>query len=158
MKNALFAVLLAGAVGVAAAKGVSAPGTVDVGIDFSRSFSGASSQNVSGFSIGKSFGQFGLEAGFSRDYKSKDTQNSYSLTGSYPVAQFGKVAVSASAGAAYLDNKRAVDGYALVAGVGASLPLTKRVSFGIDFDRQYGQARVKSSNGNSATASLKYSF
>jgi hypothetical protein len=57
-----------------------------------------------------------------------------------------------------LGNQTGADGYALTVGVGASVPVAKKVSVGLAVDRQYGQERVNSFDGNRVTASVKYAF
>ena len=46
----------------------------------------------------------------------------------------------------------------MTVGLGVSAPVTKKVSVGLDFASQYGQDRVKSSDGNTVTVGLSYKF
>ena len=150
MKKVLITALFAGVVGSAAA--------TEFGITAARDFAGTASRNSTGVSLGQQFGRVDVTAGFERFTKGANDQTRYSLTGSYPVAKFGRVSVAAQAGAAFLDNKTTADGYARVAGVGAVLPVAKHLSLGVDYGRQFGQYRVRTSTGNTVGATLKYSF
>jgi hypothetical protein len=123
-----------------------------------------------GVTVGEKFGKVGVTAGFARSnggssitrptdgaYRDQ-VQNRYSLTAGYDVAKVGPVTVTPKVGVSYLDNARDVNGYAMTVGIGASLPVTKQVSLGLDVARQYGQDRVNQYDGNRAVASLKYRF
>lgn len=149
MKQLAIAALLVLAAGSASA--------VEVGVSTSRDYSGAD-RNGLGVTVGESFGQFGVTAGFERFTRGPVDQDRYSVIGSYTAAKVGMVSVSALGGGAYLDNQRGANGYALVYGVGASLPVAKNVTAGVALTRQVGQDRVQSSDGNKLTASVKYSF
>jgi hypothetical protein len=46
----------------------------------------------------------------------------------------------------------------MTVGAGVSVPVTKSLSAVVAFDRQYGQKKVESFNGNMITGGLKYSF
>lgn len=111
-----------------------------------------------GITAGQTFGKVDVTAGFDRAFSSINRQDRYSVVGGYEVAKLGTVAVNAKAGAAYLENQVGSNGYALTVGVGASLPITKQVSVGVDVYRQYGQSRVTAFDGTYATANVKYSF
>lgn len=111
-----------------------------------------------GVTAGQSFGKVNATAGFNRAFSSINRQDRYSVVGGYEVAKLGQVAVSAKAGAAYLENQASSNGYALTVGAGASLPITKQVSVGLDVYRQYGQERVNAFDTTYATANVKYSF
>jgi len=114
--------------------------------------------NSYGITAGQSFGKVDVTAGFNRAFSTTNRQDRYSVVGGYEVAKLGQVAVSATAGAAYLENQTSSNGYALTVGVGASLPITKKVSVGVDVFRQYGQERVSAFDSTYATAKVKYSF
>jgi hypothetical protein len=114
--------------------------------------------NSYGITAGESFGKINATAGFERSFSLVNRQDRYSVVGGYEVAKLGQVAVSAKAGAAYLENQASSNGYALTVGAGASLPITKQVSVGVDVYRQYGQERVNAFDTTYATASVKYSF
>ena len=66
--------------------------------------------------------------------------------------------VAVKGGAAYLNNQTGQDGYAALVGVGASLPVAKKVALTLDATRQIGQDRVNSFDGNRVTAGVKFSF
>lgn len=123
-----------------------------------------------GITVGEKFGKVGITAGFARSnggtpitiptdgpYKDQ-VQNRYSLVAGYDVAKIATITVTPKLGVAYLDNARDVDGYAMTIGVGASIPVTKKISLTADVARQYGQDRVNQFNGNRVTVSVNYKF
>lgn len=130
---------------------------VEVGVTGTRDYSG-DNRNFGGITIGQHYGAVSATAGFERSTVGGNDQNRYSLVGGYDVAKFGPVTVTPRVGVAYLDNQTGSDGYALTVGVGASVPVTKQVSVGLAVDRQYGQERVNTFDGNRVTASVKYAF
>jgi len=123
-----------------------------------------------GITLGEKFGKYNLTAGFARstggspvtkvtDGKFADvTQTRLSLIGGYDLATLGPVIFTAKVGGAYLDNTREKDGFAATLGAGVSVPVTKQISFGIDYARQYGQKAVSQYDGNRASANVKYTF
>lgn len=123
-----------------------------------------------GITVGEKFGKVGVTAGFARsnggtpvtiptDGPYKDQmQDRYSLVAGYDVAKIGTITVTPKLGVAYLNNARDTNGYVMTVGIGASVPVTKQVSFGVDYARQYGQDRVNQFNGNRLTAGVKYAF
>ena len=147
LKIALAAALLA--VGTAQA--------VEVGITGTRDYSGTD-RNGAGITIGQKVGAVGITGGFERFTAGNNDQDRYSLVVGYDAAKVGPVTVTPKTGAAYLNNQTTADGYALTVGVGASVPVTKEVSVGLDYARQYGQDRVSQFDGNRLTASVKYAF
>ena len=110
-----------------------------------------------GLTVGQKFGDMGVTAGFDRYSKGMDLDK-YSLVGSYDVTKIGTATVAVTAGGAYLDQKNGKDGYAALVGVGASLPVTKQLAATVDYRYQAGQSRVKSLDGSTVSAGLKYSF
>ena len=66
--------------------------------------------------------------------------------------------MAVKAGVAYLNNQTGSDGYAITAGVGASVPVYKDLSATVDYRRQEGQNRVSAFDGNQIAVGLKYSF
>lgn len=149
MKKIVFASLLSLAVTAASA--------LEVGAVVGRDYSGVN-QNLSGITVGQKYGKFGVTAGLERQYTGVNDQNRFSLTGSYDLFNVGPVAVSPTVGVAYLNNQRAADGYAMTVGVGATMPITKKVFVTVDLRRQYGQDRVQNSDGNVVTTGIKYQF
>lgn len=149
MKKIVFASLLA--------LSVTAASALEVGVTVGRDYSGAN-QNLSGIIVGQKYGKFGLSAGLERQYTGSNDQNRLSMVGSYDMVKLGPVSLAPTVGVAYLSNQHSADGYALAVGLGASMPVTKKVSATIDFRRQYGQDRVQSSDGNVVTAGMKYKF
>jgi outer membrane autotransporter protein len=78
--------------------------------------------------------------------------------GSYNLTQVGVATVAVKAGVAYLDQKNSNDGYAALVGAGVSIPVTTKIAATVDYRYQAGQSRVKSLDGNTISAGLKYSF
>jgi opacity protein-like surface antigen len=123
-----------------------------------------------GITIGEKFGRIGITAGFARsnggtpitiatDGPYKDQiQDRYSLVAGYDVAKFGTVTVTPKLGVAYLDNARDSNGYAITVGAGVSMPVTKKITIGLDYARQYGQDRVNQFNGNRIALGTRYAF
>ena len=111
-----------------------------------------------GVTVGENFGAYNVTAGISRFNREANDQTRISLVGSREVYKAGPVSLTGRLGYAYLNNQTGEDGSALTVGVGASAPITKQVSVGLSVDRQYGQNRVSSFDGNVITAGLKYRF
>lgn len=162
-----------------------AASALDLGVNASRTYGGAD-RNGYGLTVGQSFGAFGAEASVDRYTGSGIDQNRWSLVGTMPVATVGKVSLTAKAGVAYLDNQgtltsdsavttcrgrsaqcmtststtssEVANGFAGVVGVGASMPLTDKLSATVDYRYQRGQDRVNAFNGSTVNAGLKYKF
>jgi len=123
-----------------------------------------------GITVGEKFGKVGIAAGFARSsggtpitiptdgpYRDQ-VQDRYSLVAGYDVAKFGPVTLTPTLGVAYLNNARDADGYAMTVGVGASVPVTKKISLTANYARQYGQDRVDQFNGNRVNVGVAYKF
>lgn len=123
-----------------------------------------------GVTVGEKFGKVSITAGFARSnggssitqptdgaYKDQ-VQDRYSLVAGYDIAKIAAITITPKLGVAYLNNARDTDGYAMTVGAGASVPLTKQVSLGLDVARQYGQDRVNQFNGTRITAGVSYRF
>jgi opacity protein-like surface antigen len=123
-----------------------------------------------GITVGKKFGKVGITAGFARSnggssitqptdgaYKDQ-VQDRYSLVAGYDVAKISTVTITPKLGVSYLNNARDTNGYAMTAGIGASMPITKQISLTADYARQYGQDRVNQFNGDRVTAGVTYRF
>mgnify|MGYP003330338433 CR=1 FL=1 len=149
MKKILFATL--------ATMAISASAT-EVGVNGLRDYSGATDRTGYGVTVGEKFGKFGAEVGFNRFTKGANDQDRYSLVGSYDITKVGPVTLAVKAGVAYLNNQTGSDGYAITAGVGASVPVYKDLSATVDYRRQEGQNRVSAFDGNQVAVGLKYSF
>jgi hypothetical protein len=134
-----------------------AASAAEFGVTAGRSYAG-DNRNAVGVNISQHYGAVSATAGVERTTVGNNDQNRWSLVGGYDVAKLGSVTVTPKVGVAYLDNQNGPDGYAMTVGVGASVPVTKTVSVGLDVDRQYGQDRVDQFNGNRVTASVKYKF
>jgi len=134
-----------------------AASAVEVGVTATRDYSG-DNRNFGGITVGEKFGPLGITGGFERSTVGSDDQDRYSLVAGYDVTKLGSVTVTPRVGVAFLDNQTSSNGYAMTVGIGASVPVTKKVSVGLALDRQYGQDRVDQFNGNRITAAAKYSF
>ena len=130
---------------------------LEIGVTGTRDYAGTD-RNGYGLTVGESFGKVGVTAGFDRFTSGANDQDRYSVVAGYDVAKLGIVTVTPKVGAAYLDNQTGSNGYAMTVGVGASMPVTKQVSIGLDIARQYGQDRVQSFDGNRVTAGVRYKF
>ena len=129
----------------------------EVGVNVARDYSGVD-RNAFGVTVGKQIGVINTTVGLSREYRGANDSTTLSLMGGYNVATVGKVALSVEGGAAYQRNQSSASGYALVAGIGAQLPLTNTVSLTADVTRQFGQSRIKDNDGNTVSVGVKYSF
>lgn len=134
-----------------------AASALEVGINTSHTFSGGD-RNALGVTVGQKFGSLGVAVGADRTQVGSNDQTRYSVVGGYDIIKLGPVTVGNKLGATYLANQTGSDGYAVFAGVGTSLAITKTLAATVDFTHQYGQARVASYNGNRLTAGVKYSF
>ena len=130
---------------------------VEVGVNGSYDFGGANDRPGAGITVGEKFGKVGVTAGFDRYTKGTDLDK-YTVMGSYDVTKIGFATLSAKAGVAYLDQKNSNDGYAALIGAGVSIPVTTAVAATVDYRYQAGQSRVKSLDGSTISAGLKYSF
>lgn len=130
---------------------------VEVGVTATRDYSGTD-RNYGGITIGKTYGKVSATAGVERASAGNNDQHRFSLVGGYDAAKVGPVTFTPKVGAAYLDNQFGQDGYAMTVGVGASMPVTKQVTLGLDVARQYGQERVQQFDGNRVTVGLRYKF
>lgn len=149
MKKAILATVIALAATAASA--------VELGVTATRDYSG-DNRNFGGITLGQKYGAVGVTAGFERSTVGGNDQNRWSLVGGYDVAKLGPVTVTPKLGVAYLDNHTGGDGYAMTVGIGASVPVTQKISLTADYARQYGQDRVQQYDGNRLTLGAKYSF
>lgn len=130
---------------------------LDLGITGSRDYAGTGRNGV-GVTVGQSYGKVSATAGVEQFNQGKNNQTRYSLIGGYKVGSVGPVSFGVNGGVAYLENQYAADGFALVVGVGASVPVTNKITATLDVSRQYGQDRVQTLDANKVTAGLKYAF
>lgn len=135
----------------------SAASALEFGVTASRDYSGAD-RNFGGVTLGQSWGKLNATLGAERSIVGGNDQNRFSLVGGYDVARLGPVTVTPRLGVVYLDNQTGSNGYAATVGIGATVPVNKKIGLGLNFDRQYGQERVDSFDGNRVTATVKYSF
>jgi opacity protein-like surface antigen len=110
-----------------------------------------------GVTIGQKFDKVGVTAGFDR-YSNGTDLDKYTVMGSYDVTKIGSATLAVKAGAAYLNQKTGSDGYAALVGAGVSIPVTTKIAATVDYRYQAGQSRVKSLDGSTVSAGLKYSF
>lgn len=130
---------------------------LELGFVGTRDYSGVD-RNGGGITLGQSYGKTNVTAGFERTTVGINDQNRWSLVGGYDVAKVGPLTITPKVGVAHLDNQRGADGYAMTLGVGASVPVNRKVSLTADVTRQYGQDRVQSFDGNRVTLGAKYKF
>lgn len=146
-------ILIATAVALATVSATAA----EIGVTTTRDYS-STDRNSVGITVGEKFGKVGLTAGVERFTKGNNDQDRYTVIGSYDLTKVGPVTVAAKGGAAYLNNQTGSDGFAGIVGVGASYPINKTLSLGLDVTRQIGQDRVNQYNGNLVTAGLRVKF
>jgi len=131
---------------------------VEVGVTGTRDYSGTTDRTGYGVTLGQKFGAVGVVAGYDRFTQSTNDQDRYSLVASYDVTKIGPVTIAVKGGVAYLNNQTVSNGYAVTAGVGASVPVVKNLAATVDYRRQEGQNRVNAFDGNQVAVGLKYSF
>lgn len=130
---------------------------VEVGVVGSYDYGPSNNRAGGGITIGQKFGSVGLTAGIEQ-YNKNENQTKMTLVGSVDVAKVLGATIAVKGGAAYLNNSSSADGYAWIAGVGATYPLTKQWALTADYRYQVGQNRVNQFDGNSALFGVKYSF
>lgn len=135
-----------------------AASALELGVTATRDYSGSTDRNGAGITLGNKYGAVGVTAGFERTTKGANDQDRYSLVAGYDVAKAGPLTITPKVGVAYLNNQTGSDGYAMTAGVGASFAVTKKLSIGVDYARQYGQDRVQQFDGDRVTVGAKVSF
>ena len=135
-----------------------AASALEIGTSVTRDYSGAENRNGAGLSLTQRYGKVGVTAGFDRFTKGENDQDRYSVVAGYDVTKIGAFTVTPKLGVAYLNNQVGENGYAMTVGAGVSTPITKNVSLGLDVARQYGQDRVKASDGNTVALGVSYKF
>lgn len=135
-----------------------AASALEIGTTVTRDLSGTTDRTGGGVTVGQMFGVNTVTAGFERQTAGRNDQDRFSLTVGREVARMKTMSVSAKAGVAHLNNQFGQDGYAVFAGLGVSVPLTKHTAVGVDVTRQYGQERVRQFDGTRVTAGLKFHF
>jgi hypothetical protein len=126
----------------------------EVGITGGRSNRDAGAEDTWGITAKHQIANLDVIGGFTRS----NSADSYSIGSSKNVKSFGPVTVAVKGGFAYVDNKIGTDGYALVVGAGAAVPLNKKLAATVDYSYQLGQDRISSQNGNRVNAGVKFSF
>ena len=129
---------------------------VEVGVNGSIDMANGD-RSGTGVTIGQKFDRVGVTAGFDRYSKGTDLDK-YTVMGSYDVIKVCVATFAAKAGVAYLDPKNANNGYAGLVGAGVTVPVTNKIAATVDYRYQAGQSSVKSLDGSTISAGLKYSF
>jgi hypothetical protein len=102
-------------------------------------------------------GGFTASIGFDRA-TSGVAQDRYSLGVARQLTSVGPLNLQARLGGHYLDNETGATGYALSAGAGVTMPLTKVIGVGLMVDYQWGQERVNAHDGTRVSAGVRFSF
>jgi hypothetical protein len=132
---------------------------VEVGVVGGTDFlNGGYNHGTAGLTVGQHFGDFSVTAEALREVKGNT--NKYNLLGGYDFAKFGTATFTAKAGVAYIDNGtlNSSDRYAGVVGLGASLPVTTKVTATVDYRFQATDNAAKKFQGNTVLVGAKYSF
>ena len=111
-----------------------------------------------GVTVGQKLGAFGVEGAFDRSTRGTVNVNKFSLVGSYNLVKVAGITIAPKLGVSYIDPSVGAEGYAASVGVGASYPLSKKVSLVADYSYQRGQSRVSAFNGNQVSAGVKFAF
>lgn len=135
-----------------------AASALEMGVSASRDYSGPTNRDGYGVTLSHQMGKNSLTLGYDRFTSGANDQDRLSLVAGHDMAKLGAVTIAPKVGVAHLNNQTGADGYAMTVGVGATLPVAKRLSLTVDFSRQYGQDRVKAFDGNRVTIGTKYSF
>ena len=126
----------------------------EVGITGGRSNRDAGAEDTWSITAKHQIANLDVTGGFTRS----NSADSYSIGTSKNVKSFGPVTLAVKGGFAYIDNKIGTDGYALVVGAGAAVPLNKKLAATVDYSYQIGQDVIKAQNGNRVNAGVKFSF
>lgn len=148
IKSVIFSVLLVAATAASA---------FELGINGGQRYAG-SDRDTLGLSLAKKVGVAGAEFDYDQVRNNGIEQERYSVLGTYDVAKFGPIVVTAKGGGAFVDNRTGSDGYAFVVGAGVSYPLTKSVALTTDYRYQIGQSRINQYNGSTLNAGIKFAF
>jgi opacity protein-like surface antigen len=151
MKKILIASLLTMAVTSVAA--------LELGVSAGRDFS-ETNRNYAGVSLRNSYGPVSAELGYQRTSVTDNNQDRWSLVGGYDLVKVGPVQLTPTVGGVYLNNRTTSDGYAMTAGLEASMPIpaVKNLTGVIDYSYQMGQERVNQFNGSRVSVGLRYKF
>ena len=131
---------------------------LEMGVTVARDYSGAENRNGGGVFVGDRAGRGAIQFGFEQFTKGGNNQDRLTVVGSYDLTTVGPVTLAAKGGVAHLNNQTSPDGFAALVGVGASVPLNKSLSLGVDVVRQYGQDRVSQFDGYVVSAGLRVKF
>ena len=152
MKKFAIATMIVLAAGVANAQ--EATSNLEVGLELTR----ADDRDNYGVSATKHFDAVSVTAGVATTRDQADDQQRLSLGLGYDVYTMGPVTLTAKAGAGYLFNEVARDGWVGTVGVGASMPIAANLTATVDYARQYGQDRVSQFDGDRVTIGVRYGF
>jgi hypothetical protein len=134
-----------------------AASALELGVTTARDYAG-DNRNATGVTVGQKLGTVNVTAGFDRATLGTNDQDRYSVVAGRDITKVGPVTVAVKTGVAYLNNQTGANGYAALVGVGASLPVTKTMTLTVDATRQYGQDRVKASDGNRVAVGITHRF
>jgi hypothetical protein len=134
-----------------------AASALEFGVTAARDYAGVNDTGY-GITIGDRAGKGSIALGLQRFERTTNNQDVVSLVGGYDVAKVGPTTLAVKGGVAHLDNSSSTDGFAVLVGAGASLPINKTMSLTLDVMRQQGQDRVKQHDGTRVTAGIKVSF
>lgn len=144
---------------IMAALAVAAVSASAVEVGVRGTHTGDAVADSAGVTVGQKFGAVGVEGTFDRSTRGAVNTNRFGLVGGYDVAKVAGITVTPKVGVAFIDPANSgLNGYATSVGVGASLPLTAKVSLVADYAYQRGQDRVRAFNGNQVSVGAKYSF
>lgn len=129
---------------------------VEVGLIASHENVG--SRNGAGVVVSQQVGSVSVSGEAERFTKGMDNQNRYTVLAKVPLRTFGSFTANVGGGFAYLDSTTMTNGYTLVGSVGVATQLTKDVSLGLDFRKQYSRGVTRLYNGYDTVLAVKYSF
>ena len=84
--------------------------------------------------------------------------NRYAVGKDFELVKVGPVALSAGAAVGYQDTYGSDNGYGLVVGAKATMPITKAIDLVASTERFTGQDRIANSNGATGTLGIKVKF
>lgn len=88
----------------------------------------------------------------------ENAYNRYAVGKDFDVVRFGGFKLQAAPSVAYQDSSKGQDGYGLSVGSKVGYALGKNASVNVGVERFFGQSRIKSHNGTTATVGLNLTF
>jgi hypothetical protein len=147
-KLVIASALIAATVGTASA--------LELGVSAGRDQT--SDRNTASVSVGGKVGSLGVDVFTDRAYLRDGDLDRVGVMASRSLVKVAGVDIGARAGVAYVMPHAGANGYAVVYGVGAALPLTQTLSLTADFTRQTGEKAIEGLDGNRATVGLRVKF